>query len=592
MQAAFRAQNPCLFNNNGTFYRKENAYVFDFDPARTLTIFEEFANDLYEKTANGRGGTDERKLNIRTLLNFFPVIGEDEDGKMVPLDAEKILSIPRAIRSKEVVDRKFMSDYLFQNVSNVFHAPQEVISLIQSLPAAKEPKDATIDVDGDTADKLSLDGDGNVKLSDEFVINQANEKFGPKIYDVQQQLQDVVQGIEAVKGDQDDEDKLLDSLKDSFREKAIAPILQTATQQYSEDLMPAQKKRLERKISSDCEIELNRQVGNYKIQKNKLDQQREGELSTCRTEAEQETVNRIYDQKVDQAVNDLKKNLSTSVNTLVENAGTTIVSTIETDKRERAKNEIEDQIKDHLRGFSRTIPSFLMAYGDDETTLENFDTLMPENVFKEVTSITLKDFKFLRDGGDYLDEDTGETRHFDGHLFDPVVFDDSVKVFNEKKRALSDYFDEKQPKDIFDYIPPQKTNQIFTPKSVVIKMVDLLEKNNPGCFDNPDATFLDPYMKSGLFITEIVKRLFNSPKMKSLFPDDKTRLKHIFGKQVYGIAPTEIILRIATNYILGFDEEIREEASTHFILEDTAELAKDGEMAKFITTAFPNNENQ
>jgi hypothetical protein len=233
-----------------------------------------------------------------------------------------------------------------------------------------------------------------------------------------------------------------------------------------------------------------------------------------------------------------------------------------------------------------------MAYGDDETTLENFDTLMPENVFKEVTSITLKDFKFLRDGGDYLDEDTGETRHFDGHLFDPVVFDDSVKVFNEKKRVLSDYFDEKQPKDIFDYIPPQKTNQIFTPKSVVIKMVDLLEKNNPGCFDNPDATFLDPYMKSGLFITEIVKRLFNSPKMKSLFPDDKTRLKHIFGKQVYGIAPTEIILRIATNYILGFDEEIREEASTHFILEDTAELAKDGEMAKFITTAFPNNENQ
>ena len=46
MQAAFRAQNPCLFQENGQYYRKENAYVFDFDPARTLTIFEEFANDL------------------------------------------------------------------------------------------------------------------------------------------------------------------------------------------------------------------------------------------------------------------------------------------------------------------------------------------------------------------------------------------------------------------------------------------------------------------------------------------------------------------------------------------------------------------
>lgn len=39
MQAAFRAQNPCLFKNGSSYARKENAYVFDFDPARTLTIF-------------------------------------------------------------------------------------------------------------------------------------------------------------------------------------------------------------------------------------------------------------------------------------------------------------------------------------------------------------------------------------------------------------------------------------------------------------------------------------------------------------------------------------------------------------------------
>lgn len=38
MQAAFRAQNPCLFKVGTSFKRKENAYVFDFDPARTLTI--------------------------------------------------------------------------------------------------------------------------------------------------------------------------------------------------------------------------------------------------------------------------------------------------------------------------------------------------------------------------------------------------------------------------------------------------------------------------------------------------------------------------------------------------------------------------
>ena len=124
MQAAFRAQNPCLFNRGGTFLRKENAYVFDFDPARTLTIFEEFANDLYTDTASGGGTADDRKQRVRTLLNFFPVIGEDEDGEMAELDAERVFSIPRKIRSREVVRRGFMSDFLFQNIAGIFRAPR------------------------------------------------------------------------------------------------------------------------------------------------------------------------------------------------------------------------------------------------------------------------------------------------------------------------------------------------------------------------------------------------------------------------------------------------------------------------------------
>ena len=119
---------------------------------------------------------------------------------------------------------------------------------------------------------------------------------------------------------------------------------------------------------------------------------------------------------------------------------------------------------------------------------------------------------------------------------------------------MADYFDEKSIEDIFDYIPPQKTNQIFTPKTMVKKMVDMLEKENPGCFDDPDKTFIDLYMKSGLYITKIVKRLYQSERMKEQFPDPKERLRHIFEKQVYGLAPTEIIYHIALSYIFGFNE--------------------------------------
>ena len=89
-------------------------------------------------------------------------------------------------------------------------------------------------------------------------------------------------------------------------------------------------------------------------------------------------------------------------------------------------------------------------------------------------------------------------------------------------------------------------------------MVDMLEKENPGCFDNPSHTFIDLYMKSGLYIAEIVKRLFRSQKMKALYPDETERLKHIFKNQVYGLAPTEIIYNIAKNFVLGFDENIGE----------------------------------
>ncbi len=43
MQAAFRAQNPYEYSEGGKIVRKDNAYVFDFDPARTLILFDEFA---------------------------------------------------------------------------------------------------------------------------------------------------------------------------------------------------------------------------------------------------------------------------------------------------------------------------------------------------------------------------------------------------------------------------------------------------------------------------------------------------------------------------------------------------------------------
>lgn len=496
MQAAFRAQNPCLFTHNGEFYRKKNAYVFDFDPARTLTIFEEFANDLSSKTSDGRGDAETRKENVRELLNFFPVIGEDENGEMVELDAEKVLSIPRKIRSQEVVRRGFMSDFLFQNICHVFHAPQEVIDIITSFTPVQEPGKKA-DITSDTYAELSLDDNGEISLEEGYIIGRSADIFGEKIYEsVSNKLSGAITDMNVLRDETGDSAQ---NLKQALHMETVKAIIDTAKEEYASDMKASTRNQIERRLKDETDSLVNKAFGNFKIEANTIEKERQDALDNrVIANKSEEEVNKEFDRRQEEAALRLQETLHSSINDFVKAASEEVVRTVETSKREREKKGIEDSVKDHLRGFSRTIPSFLMAYGTEETTLENFDKIIPDEVFKEVTSISLAQFRFLRDGGAYINEQTGEEETFEGKLFDAVVFNDSVREFLNLKRKLADYFDEDSTEDIFDYIPPQKTNQIFTPKWVVKNMVDMLEQENPGCFDRSDKTFVDLYMKSGL----------------------------------------------------------------------------------------------
>ena len=586
MQAAFRAQNPCLFKVGTSFKRKENAYVFDFDPARTLTIFEQFANNLNPNTAKGGGTAEERKENVKELLNFFPVIGEDEQGELVELDAEKVLTIPRKIRSVEVVKRGFMSNFLFQNISNIFGAPKEVIDIITKFEPIEEPK-SKVNLTEEVKKDLSLDENGEVALSDEFVIGRTHDVFGNKIYDMTSQVQET---MTQMKQAPDKAQKAIDKLKEAVKQSAVKAVVDTAQSTYGSDMKAADKRQIESKLNHEADRMIDKLHTNYEIERNVIENQRVAEQQArYETGKTSEQIDKEFEQKQKAAMEKFNEELTTAISDFAKESTKETVKTVETKKREREKETIEDGVRDHLRGFSRTIPSFLMAYGDNTVTLATFDTIIPDKVFLEVTSITLDQFKFLRDGGDYVEEETGQTKHFDGQLFDSVVFDDSVKEFLALKKKLADYFDEKSVEDIFDYIPPQKTNQIFTPKTMVKKMVDMLEQENPGCFDMPDKTFIDLYMKSGLYITEIVKRLYQSDEMKKQFPDNKERLKHIFEKQVYGLAPTEIIYKIATSYILGFDEDTKD-IKHNFRQLDALPYAKEGTLEQVLDELYSESE--
>lgn len=607
MQAAFRAQNPCTFtatvDGKPQVLRKETAYVFDFDPVRTLSIVEEYAENLSYSggTAAHDEADDSRKKRIKLLLNFFPVIGEDDEGRMVQLDAEKVMSIPRRIKSQEVVNRRFLCNFLFQNISGIFGAPAEVREILNKLEPAKEEKPSKRDQQVKPAG-FTLDKDGEPEIPDEKVSQKEQDLFSDKIFTLDPIELPQVPSVPADNNLLDGEDGASgDGMSESLVDMSSYALAyeKAAADQYSEecttaivnslDVSEKDKKRITKRLDESGRSVIHDSIDKarqeFDERQRQLQQSYQLDASNAETPQERTAAQQQHADAMQSALKNFVTNLSNDLNDKLQAERRKAVAEAQRMEAEQKKREIEDTVRAHLRGFTRTIPSFVMAYGDRNLTLRNFDDYTEDDVFHEVTGITEKDFRFLRDGGDYVDEETGETKHFGGHMFDETVFNDSIQEFLNRKEQLANYFDDSQSEDIFDYIPPQKTNQIFTPRWVVEKMVDELEQENPGCFDDPDATFADLYMKSGMYIAEIVKRLYRSERMKELFPDGKQRIRHIFERQVYGMAPTRIIYLIATNYILGFNDRLKS-TGAHFVQADAAQAAKDGTLQQLVDEKF------
>ena len=89
--------------------------------------------------------------------------------------------------------------------------------------------------------------------------------------------------------------------------------------------------------------------------------------------------------------------------------------------------------------------------------------------------------------------------------------------------------------DVLSCLANLSNDEVFTPPEIVNQMLDLLPQD---LFENPDTTFLDPACKSGVFLREIAKRLIKG--LEPQFPDLQDRLDHIYHKQLYGIAITEL----------------------------------------------------
>jgi len=563
-QASFRAQNPWEFQDEktGKWFRKENAYVFDFAPDRTLVLYDDFANKLSDEGV--RANEADRQENIRELINFFPVIAEDDEGSLREISPEEVLTIPSHIKAVEVVKRGFMSNLLFANISAIFSAPAELKAILEKIsPEANKRL-------GDKREiKLTdpmLNEHGEVEVPNEVVVNTTHGLFGEPIYktDVEAALEKVADITNRDTAAEKISKELVSKLEDGFSQTAQKLNLPRKTVEI--DTKTAEKILTQK-------IEENLYQRDERIQQAKVAYEQEIEQQTSQTAREERK--EIYEAKLAEIEEELQTEIQKSVTEVTQK----VVGKHLEQKEEDKKKTTEDDVRDHLRGFARTIPAFLMAYGSPETTLATYDQNIDPATFEELTSITLDEFRKLRDGFTYTDEN-GQEKTVSG-LFNESVFNASVKEFFKLKEKLADYLHGSNEEDIFDYIPPQRTNQIFTPRHVVKMMVDLLEEQDPEIFKNKETTFIDLYTKSGLYLTEIAKRLFVG--LREVIPDEEERIRWILERQLYGCAPSNIIYNMVKNYVYaGFPE-----VDNGNLLElDLTEAAKAGQVKQVLAERF------
>ena len=89
--------------------------------------------------------------------------------------------------------------------------------------------------------------------------------------------------------------------------------------------------------------------------------------------------------------------------------------------------------------------------------------------------------------------------------------------------------------DVLTCLANLSNDEVFTPPNIANQILDLLPAE---IWRDKNTTFLDPAAKSGVFLREIAKRLMEG--LEKEIPDQQKRIDHIFTRQLFGIAITDI----------------------------------------------------
>ena len=89
--------------------------------------------------------------------------------------------------------------------------------------------------------------------------------------------------------------------------------------------------------------------------------------------------------------------------------------------------------------------------------------------------------------------------------------------------------------DVLSCLANLSNDEVFTPPELVNEILDLLPKE---IWTNKKIKFLDPAVKTGVFLREITKRLING--LEKEIPKLDKRINYILKNQVFGISVSEL----------------------------------------------------
>ena len=149
MQTIFRVQTPATINGRV----KEDCYVFDFAPDRTLKVLAETAKI---STKAGKQSAGERQ-QLGEFLNFCPIISI-EGSQMKQFDTEQMLQQLKRVYVERVVQNGFEDGYLYNDelmkLSDIdIKKFEKLKKIIGQTKAMKKTNDITVNDQGLTKEE-------------------------------------------------------------------------------------------------------------------------------------------------------------------------------------------------------------------------------------------------------------------------------------------------------------------------------------------------------------------------------------------------------------------------------------------------------